>query len=74
MYCYKNGSYLVMILDDGTKIRYNKLNMYKPDRVESMDIKITNQCDMGCSMCHENSTFDGKHCDVNNTFNIKIIY
>ena len=44
MYCYKNGSYLVMILDDGTKIRYNKLNMYKPDRVESMDIKITNKC------------------------------
>lgn len=70
MYCYKNGSYLVMILDDGTKIRYNKLNIYKPDRVESMDIKITNQCDMGCSMCHENSTFDGKHCDVDNAINI----
>lgn len=70
MYYYKNGSYLVMILDDGTKIRYNKLNIYKPDRVESMDIKITNQCDMGCSMCHENSTFDGKHCDVDNAINI----
>lgn len=70
MYGYKNGSYLVMILDDGTKIRYNKLNIYKPDRVESMDIKITNKCNMSCSMCHENSTFDGKHCDVDNAFNI----
>lgn len=48
MFAYKNGSYTVMILDDGTKIRYNKSNIYKPSRVESMDIKITNQCDMGC--------------------------
>ena len=70
MYCYKNGSYLVMILDDGTKIRYNKLNIYKPDRVESMDIKITNQCDMGCPMCHENSVPDGKHANLNDSFSI----
>lgn len=70
MYCYKNGSYLVMILDDGTKIRYNKLNMYKPDRVESMDIKITNKCNMGCHMCHENSTYDGQHCDFGNALNL----
>ena len=70
MYCYKNGSYLVMILDDGTKIRYNKLNIYKPDRVESMDIKITNKCNMACNMCHEDSTFNGKHCDFDNALNI----
>ena len=70
MYCYKNGSYLVMILDDGTKIRYNKLNIYKPDRVESMDIKITNKCNMCCHMCHENSTLDGKHCDYGNALNL----
>ena len=70
MYCYKNGSYLVMILDDGTKIRYNKSNIYKPSRVESMDIKITNQCDMGCSMCHENSVPDGKHANLNDSFSI----
>ena len=29
-----------------------------------MDIKITNCCDMGCPMCHENSTPDGKHADI----------
>lgn len=66
MYAYKNGSYTVMILDDGTKIRYNKLNIYKPNRVESMDIKITNKCDMGCVMCHENSVPDGKEANLIN--------
>lgn len=64
MFAYKNGTYTVMILDDGTKIRYNKSDIYIPTRVESMDIKITNQCDMGCPMCHENSTQDGKHSDL----------
>lgn len=66
MYAYKNGSYTVMILDDGTKIRYNKLNIYKPNRVESMDIKITNKCDMGCVMCHENSTPTGEEANLIN--------
>lgn len=61
---YKNGNYKVILLDDGTKIRYNDLDSLIPDTVESMDIKITNQCDMGCKMCHENSTIDGKHGDI----------
>ena len=64
MYSYKNGSYTVMILDDGTKIRYNKFGIYKPNRVESMDIKITNKCDMGCMMCHENSTPMGEEANL----------
>lgn len=64
MYSYKNGSYVVIILDDGTKIRYNKLGVYKPNRVESMDIKITNKCDMGCMMCHENSTPTGEEANL----------
>lgn len=61
MITYKNGSYTVMILDDGTKIRYSKSNIYTIDRVENMDIKITNQCDIGCPMCHENSLPNGQH-------------
>lgn len=64
MFAYKNGSYTVMILDDGTKIRYSKSDIYNPSRVESMDIKITNCCDMGCPMCHENSVPDGKHGEI----------
>jgi len=31
-----------------------------------MDIKITNACDMGCPMCHEDSKPNGKHGDILN--------
>ena len=62
---YKNGNYDVYIdLDTGTKIRKNDLDCFVPSTVESMDIKITNRCNMGCPMCHENSTSDGKHGDI----------
>lgn len=62
---YKNGNYDVYIdLDTGTKVRKNDLDFFEADTVESMDIKITNRCDMGCPMCHENSTPDGKHGDI----------
>ena len=63
---YTNGNYSVTILSDGTKIRHNDLDCFVPERPESMDVKITNQCDMGCAMCHENSTRDGKHGDILN--------
>lgn len=62
---YKNGNYDVFIdLDTGTKIRKNDLDFFEPDTVESLDIKITNRCDMGCQFCHENSTPYGKHGDI----------
>lgn len=63
---YKNGNYEVVIFEDGTKVRHNNLDSFNPERPESMDVKITNQCDMGCPMCHENSTPDGKHGDILN--------
>ena len=31
-----------------------------------MDVKITNCCDMGCPMCHEDSKPNGKHGDILN--------
>lgn len=61
---YQNGNYLVIVFDDGTKIRYNKKDSLVPSTIESMDIKITNYCDNGCLMCHENSSIDGKHGDI----------
>ena len=61
---YQNGNYTVSIFDDGTKIRENDLDFFEPNTVESMDIKITNKCDMGCPMCHEDSQKDGKHGDI----------
>ena len=61
---YKNGNYQVFIWEDGTKLRYNKLDTMIPDTIESMDIKITNCCDRCCKWCHEKSTPDGQHADI----------
>lgn len=63
---YVNGNYNVILLSDGTKIRYNKLDNLTPSRPESIDIKITNRCDRGCQFCHEKSCPDGEHGDVMN--------
>ena len=63
----KNGNYTMYLdLETGTKIRKNDLNFFDPEKPESMDIKITNKCDMGCQFCHENSTPDGLHVDIMN--------
>ena len=63
----KNGNYTMFIdLETGTKIRKNDLDFFDPEKPESMDIKITNKCDMGCAFCHENSTPDGLHGDIMN--------
>ena len=65
---YKNGNYKVAILDDGTKIRLSKYDEFIPEFPENIDLKITNQCDRGCPWCHENSTADGAHADLNAPF------
>lgn len=62
---YKNGNYNVFIFDDGTKIIKTDEKEFIPDRLESVDMKITNMCDMGCPMCHEMSTPNGKHGNIN---------
>ena len=63
----KNGNYTMYLdLETGTKIRKNDLDFFDPEKPESMDIKITNKCDMGCQFCHENSTPDGLHGDIMN--------
>lgn len=61
---YKNGDYLCTLYTDGTLIR--ETNVENP-RVEfpcSIDVKITNFCDMGCLYCHESSILGGKHGDL----------
>lgn len=64
---YMNGNYKVQINDaTGTKIRSNNLDFFSPEFPESFDLKITNQCDIGCVMCHEDSTPDGRHGDIIN--------
>lgn len=62
---YFNGSWFVEIFDDGTKTR--SLGDDKTDYVEfpeSVDLKITDNCDAGCPYCHETSTRQGVHADI----------
>lgn len=63
---YKNNDYFVTLMDDGTKIRFNNSDSFNPEKPESMDLKITNKCNMGCSFCHEDSNPNGKHGDILN--------
>ena len=61
---YVNGNYKVTIYNDGTRVKETldeSATLFVAEFPDSCDMKITNQCDMGCSMCHENSTPDGKH-------------
>lgn len=63
---YVNGNYKVYIFNDGTKVRTTNDDSFISAFPESIDLKITNQCDMGCPYCHENSTMDGLHGDILN--------
>lgn len=62
---YLNGNVTVSIYDDGTKIQeWSDEEGAKPIYPNSMDIKITNKCDLGCPFCHEMSVPDGEHADL----------
>lgn len=63
---YQNGNYTVTIYDDGTKVRENDFDSFSADFPECMDVKITNQCDLNCAYCHEDSRNDGLHGDILN--------
>ena len=65
---YQNGNYEVRIYHDGSKIRLTKAEEFSPLFPESIDLKITNYCDLGCKMCHEKSSLDGKHALLNHLF------
>lgn len=60
---YINGNTKVSIFSDGTKIREFE-GEPKVIHPESIDVKITNYCDLGCKYCHESSTTEGKHADL----------
>jgi hypothetical protein len=60
---YTNGNTHVRIYDDGTKVR-EYTGVPTPVHPESIDVKITDYCDMGCVYCHESSTTHGKHADL----------
>jgi len=62
---YTNGNvYVAINIFDGTKIRVTNDDEFSADFPESVDMKITDHCEMGCKMCHEGSTKTGKHSDL----------
>lgn len=63
---YVNGNFVSTIYSDGTKVRENDLEFFKSAFPENIDIKISNRCDMGCPMCHEKSSINGKNADLKN--------
>lgn len=60
---YQNGNTFVKLFEDGSKIREFE-GEAQPEFPESIDLKITDFCDMGCAFCHEQSTKQGKHGDI----------
>lgn len=65
LYKYRNGNYDVFIFDDGTKIRRNNEDELIAAFPESIDMKISNRCDMGCPQCHEKSVPNGALANLN---------
>ena len=65
---YKNGNYQVTLYPDGTKIKQTEDDFFRADFPDSIDLKITNYCDLNCPMCHEKSTKRGKHANLNQPF------
>ena len=67
LHSYLNGNVRVTLFDNGTKIQEWDGDDYcdaKPDFPNSMDVKITNYCNLACPFCHEKSTIHGKHADL----------
>ena len=48
---YKNGNYMVCIMNDGTKIRRTEEDDFIPSFAENVDVKLTDKCSMGCKFC-----------------------
>lgn len=64
LYNYKNGNCTISIYADGTKIR-NWPDNEDPYEIlpESIDVKVTNECDLLCPFCHELSVPNGQEAD-----------
>lgn len=66
---YQNGNCSVTLYSDGTKEREWE-GVAAPEFPESVDLKITDYCDAGCSYCHEQSTKKGKHAPLQSILDV----
>jgi hypothetical protein len=65
---YINGNYIVTFDRSGTRFR-RALRVgenFNPIFPDSIDLKVSNICDIGCPFCHENSVPTGKTCSWEN--------
>jgi organic radical activating enzyme len=69
LHSYKNGNVNVSLFSDGTSIREYE-GEPNPDYPCSMDIKITDKCNAGCRFCHEQSTPEGQHGDLDKLLDV----
>jgi len=61
---YKNGDYNIKLYSNGTLERTTNVPNPTIEHPTSMDVKITNYCDLECKYCHEMSNTNGKHADL----------
>lgn len=67
---YLNGNVTVSLYEDGTKIQeWDDNETPNPMFPVSMDLKITNKCDLNCKFCHEMSTNEGEHAELIGLYN-----
>lgn len=66
---YQNGNTTVTILSDGTKIREYE-DVPSINFPESIDVKISDYCNLDCKYCHESSTTKGVHGDLNKLLDV----
>lgn len=66
---YINGNYHVTLYPDGTKIyrALRKGEEFVSKFPDSIDLKITNKCSIGCPFCHESSISSGKSFNLERT-------
>ena len=56
---YHNGNETLLVGLDGTKVRICPDDVSEPEYPESIDVKITDRCENGCTFCYEGCTPEG---------------
>ena len=61
---YQNGGFNCTLYSDGTFVKESFVANPIAAFPSTIDIKITNYCDLGCAYCHEDSTIQGLHSNL----------
>ena len=61
---YQNGNETLILGGDGSKIRLCRDETPAPEYPDSIDLKITDCCCVGCPFCYEGCTEDGQNGEI----------